>query len=534
MKIKSIILLVMCMGLLAYVGTSLVGCITADEVLSNIPGTPQYDKKKANERLREERIKQEQRAREEEYRRRQEEIAKEREQRELERQQQEKELARQKQKQRELQDYIINKQIELSRYETEAKQIPIKQFDNFSYIGEAGYPFDIYWKDGIGCKHQNPTWIIQENYKLDQFEGIYDDPVTQLRFRFKKWNDHGYHGHDIGYLHYDNGIYGRYWVYVKQGTLTDYMIVAYVNKDGSPYGENQKFIPMFLRLEKDEHGFLMQIPKGAAWSPRDSTGGLFKCSPWVIMPADPAHDLVATPVDGTCERFIDGEGAYSKCSGGITSSFEDSERCTYAHITGLDEYMQQVIDIARTYMDKHWVYETPDWDQVKDKMAQDEAAVMKKLDEQEKERKEKEQLAEQQRIEEEQRLAEQRKQEEIEYQRKQEFLRQREEENYRREQKRQEAEKPQSSTTGSMYVEEGTGGCNVRIDNQTGYELEIDVNGVRKGNIPPRRVAVIEHINCDGVMVNYWVRGSVTGHNSHAFYPHERRGDTYHLTLRYK
>ena len=49
MKIKSIILLVMCMGLLAYVGTSLVGCITADEVLSNIPGTPQYDKKKANE-----------------------------------------------------------------------------------------------------------------------------------------------------------------------------------------------------------------------------------------------------------------------------------------------------------------------------------------------------------------------------------------------------------------------------------------------------------------------------------------------------
>ena len=84
-----------------------------------------------------------------------------------------------------------------------------------------------------------------------------------------------------------------------------------------------------------------------------------------------------------------------------------------------------------------------------------------------------------------------------------------------------------------MTVIEGSEGCWLIIKNQTGYQMDIKVNGVNKGTVSPRSMGKIGGLNCDGVMVEAWPQGNLTN-IPRAFYPNDRNGDCFYWTLKYR
>jgi len=95
-----------------------------------------------------------------------------------------------------------------------------------------------------------------------------------------------------------------------------------------------------------------------------------------------------------------------------------------------------------------------------------------------------------------------------------------------------DSETSEGSVT-DMQTIEGSEGCWLIVKNQTGYLMDIKVNGVGKGTIPRRSMGKIGGLNCDGVMVEAWPQGSIT-HNSRAFYHNDRVGDCFYWTLKYR
>ena len=94
------------------------------------------------------------------------------------------------------------------------------------------------------------------------------------------------------------------------------------------------------------------------------------------------------------------------------------------------------------------------------------------------------------------------------------------------------SESSEGSVT-DMQIQEGSEGCWLIIKNQTGYQMDIKVNGVNKGTVPSRSMGKIGGLNCDGVMVEAWPQGTI-GNIPRAFYPNDRNGDCFYWTLKYR